>query len=176
MTKAPRTELALVLAALALTALAACKGRPAEADKVRPTPSGLPVPRFVSLKFGEVNARAGPGDDSRLLWTYRSRGLPLLVIAETKEWRRVCDPTGVKSWVKSTGVDGRRTVLRLESTRLPLLQAPDPAARVQAFLEGRAIAALDRCKDGWCRVKTPDASGWTTASSLWGTDERQQCR
>ena len=44
----------------------------------RQTPSGMPVPRYVSLKFEKVNARAGPGDDHKLLFVYRVRGLPLL--------------------------------------------------------------------------------------------------
>ena len=64
----------------------------AEAAPDRPTPSGLPVPRYVSLKFDKVNARSGPGDDHRLLFVYRVRGLPMQVVAETAEWRRVCDP------------------------------------------------------------------------------------
>ena len=65
------------------------------ADKAeRQTPSGLPVPRYVSLKFDVVNARSAPGDDSRLLWIYRAKGLPVQVVAETPEWRRICDPEG----------------------------------------------------------------------------------
>ena len=59
----------------------------------------MPVPRYVSLKFDKVNARAGPGDDHKLLFVYRVRGLPLQVIAETSEWRRVCDPEGTLAWV-----------------------------------------------------------------------------
>ena len=46
----------------------------------RQTPSGMPVPRYVSLKFDKVNARAGPGDDHKLLFVYRVRGLPLQVL------------------------------------------------------------------------------------------------
>ena len=171
MTRASATWMALLFAALA-----ACKAGQDGAEKPRPTPSGLPVPRYVSLKFGEVNARGGPGDDYKLLWVYRTRGLPMQVIAETRDWRRVCDPMGGLAWVKSTGVDGRRTVMRLQASRLPLLQAPDPSAKVQAFMEGRAVAALDRCKDGWCKVKAAGAWGWAPESALWGIDGRQQCR
>ncbi len=170
------TRAAAAKVALLLVALAACKGGQGDADKARPTPSGLPVPRYVSLKFNQVNARGGPGDDYRALWVYRTQGLPLQVIAETQEWRQVCDPLGAKAWVKGTGVDGRRTVMRLQPSRLPLLQGPDPSSRVQAFMEGRTIASLERCKDGWCRIKASGASGWAPESSVWGTDARPQCR
>ena len=66
---------------------------PSFAEKTeRVSPSGLPVPRYVSLKFDTVNARSAPGDESRLLWVYHAKGLPVQVVAETPEWRRICDP------------------------------------------------------------------------------------
>ncbi len=162
-------------AALLLLGLAGCgQGAPA-AVQARETPSGLPVPRYVSLKFDEVNARGGPGDDYHLLWVYRARGLPVQVMAETKDWRRVCDPMGGLAWVKATGVDGRRTAVRLQPQPLPLLDKPQTTGRVSAVLVGRAVARLDRCKGPWCRLDAPGGSGWAPASSLWGTDERPQC-
>ena len=78
------------LAVLALAALMPAAPFAADKDKERPTPSGLPVPRWVVLKFEVVNARSAPGDDSRLLWVYRAKGLPVQVVAETNEWRRIC--------------------------------------------------------------------------------------
>ncbi len=57
-------------AALGGVALALAAGACAYAAE-RATPSGFPVPRYVTLKFGTVNARAGPGDDHRLLWVYK---------------------------------------------------------------------------------------------------------
>src|SRR6185437_5073069 len=78
--------LAGAVLAIGIGQAASVPEKPAE----RQTPSGMPVPRYVSLKFDKVNARSGPGDDHRLLFVYRVRGLPLQVIAETSEWRRVC--------------------------------------------------------------------------------------
>jgi len=162
--------------ALALTLLGACKDNRAAGGRERPTPSGLPVPRYVSLKFDEVNARGGPGDDYRLLWVYRARGLPVQVVAETQDWRRVCDPWGGLAWVKATGVDGRRTVMRLKPPPVPLMSKPDARSKVSAYLAPRAAAYLGKCGGGWCRLKTPEASGWAQADTLWGADERPQCR
>jgi SH3-like domain-containing protein len=159
--------------AAALTALAA----PAlAADHPPSTPSGLPVPRYVSLKFNEVNARAGPGDDHRLLWTYHVKGLPVQVVAETDQWRRICDPQLGLAWVHSRTVDGRRTVLQALSGPLPLRVAPKPTARVRAYMASRSIGSLDRCKDGWCRISVAGVEGWAPADMLWGTAEAPQCR
>lgn len=146
--------------------------RPAD----RPTPSGLPVPRWVSLKFDEVNARAGPGDDHRAVWTFRARGLPLQVVAETAEWRKVCDPEGGSAWVHRRTVDGRRTVFLPAARELPLRSRPRIDATIRARLAPRATATLDRCDKGWCRIKVGDVRGWAPQTALWGTAERAQCR
>lgn len=142
----------------------------------RRTPSGLPVPRYVSLKFGEVNARAGPGDDYRLLWTYRVRGLPLQVIAETSDWRRVCDPEGAAAWVHQRTVDTRRMIMRTSAQPLPMHRRPDIKSPTVAQLSGRALASLDSCKDGWCRIEAGGAKGWAPQGEIWGAAEAPQCR
>lgn len=145
------------------------------ADAARPTPSGLPVPRYVVLKFGEVNARAGPGDDHRLMWVYKAKGLPVQVIAETREWRRICDPRGGLAWVHSRTVDGKRNVLG-GSPPATIQSRARADSRVVAYLRPDALAALDRCKDGWCKIKVAKVSGWVRAGSVWGATEAPQCR
>ena len=162
------TLIALILAGSAVAA---------EKDKERPTPSGLPVPRYVSLKFDVVNARSAPGDDSRLLWVYRAKGLPVQVVAETSEWRRICDPERGLAWVHRRTTDGRRMVMRLQAQPLAMMSAPKPDAHVKAYLAARALAELDRCnKDGWCKLKAGHKDGWVPAAQVWGTAEEPQCR
>jgi SH3-like domain-containing protein len=166
--------------ALGLAALVLLTSAPRAADKAektdRPTPSGLPVPRYVSLKFDTVNARSAPGDDSRLLWVYHAKGLPVQVVAETAEWRRICDPERGLAWVHRRTTDGKRMVMRLQPDALALHAQPQDKSRVVANLASRALADLDRCKDGWCRLKAGHASGWVPAAEVWGTAEDPQCR
>ena len=161
--------------AVCLTVFAAIAPASA-ANAERSTPSGLPVPRYVSLKFDEVNARAGPGDDHRLLWIYRVRGLPVQVVAETAEWRRICDPEHGLAWVHRRTTDGRRLVMQAQKALLPLRAAPKRDGRVKAFMAPRSLGSLDRCKDGWCRIKVDRVDGWAPAAALWGTAEAPQCR
>ena len=161
-------------AALATGAWLALAGAALAAD--RPTPSGLPVPRYLTLKFDKVNARAGPGDDHRLLWVYRVRGLPVQVVAETSEWRRVCDPEGGLAWVHRRVTDGRRSVVNLAEVPAPLLRRPKASAETAAFLAPRSMAALVRCQKGWCKVKADGVAGWAPEGALWGTAEAPQCR
>lgn len=159
----------LVIGALSLNAQAA-------AAQPKTTPSGLPVPRYVTLKFGKVNARSGPGDDHRLVWVYQAKGLPVQVVAETAEWRKVCDPEGKTAWVHKRVTDGRRAVINMTERPTPLFSKPKPDGRIAAYLERRAIASLTRCEKGWCRVKVANVSGWVRESVLWGAVEKPQCR
>ncbi len=166
-----------VAAALLLAAPAgAAPAAPASAQAARETPSGQPVPRYVATKFAAVNARGGPGDDFRLLWTYRARGLPLQVIAETSDWRRVCDPDGSVAWVHRRTVAETRSVLRTAARPLPIRSRPSVAAPAPAILAGRSIAALKGCDKGWCRISVDKAQGWVRQGEVWGTDEAPQCR
>ncbi len=162
-------------AAAALVGLATA-GVAMAAPAERQTPSGMAVPRYVSLKFDKVNARAGPGDDHKLLWVYHARGLPLQVIAETLEWRRVCDPDGATAWVHKRVTDGRRTTMNTKTSAVVLLRHPKADAKAAAYLNPKALAALDRCSKGWCKVSADHAAGWVPEGVLWGTTDALQCR
>jgi SH3-like domain-containing protein len=54
--------------------IASCASGLAAKDKDAPaTTSGLPVPRYVSLKSDHVNVRAGPTKDQDVTWITRVR-------------------------------------------------------------------------------------------------------
>ena len=147
---------ALFLLALAVPAFAA------------DTPSGLPVPRFVSLKFAEVNGRAGPSDQHPIVWTYRRKGLPMLVVAETENWRRVRDPEGETVWMHRRLLDGRRTGMAMEEAAL--LVRPEPGAGARAIVEPGVVVQIQACRAPWVRVTAGDHTGWADAGAFWGAD------
>lgn len=165
----------LRLKSAALGLLAAVGVLTGAAAPERQTPSGMPVPRYVSLKFDKVNARSGPGDDHKLLFVYRVRGLPLQVVAETSEWRRVCDPEGTLAWVHKRVTDGRRMTMNTTPQAVALLKRPKDGFKPAAYLNPRALATLDRCDKGWCKVKADHATGWVREGALWGTTDTPQC-
>jgi SH3-like domain-containing protein len=61
--------------------------------------SGLPIPRYVSLKSDHVNVRAGPTKDNDVAWIYTKAGLPVEITAEFENWRRIRDSEGAEGWV-----------------------------------------------------------------------------
>src|SRR5262245_31891737 len=73
--------------------------------------SGLPIPRYVSLKSDHVNVRAGPTKDNDVAWVYTRAGLPVEITAEFENWRRVRDSEGAEGWVYHSMLSGRRTAV-----------------------------------------------------------------
>lgn len=162
--------------ALAATLVVLAAWPAAARDRDRPTPSGLPVPRWVSLKFDEVRARSGPGDDYDVVWVFRARRLPVQIVEETRDWRKICDPDGKTSWVRRSALDGRRTLYAADEHDVILRRRPKPDAAVAAELRAKSIVDFDKAQGDWRRVKVGNVSGWGQASELWGSDEELQCR
>jgi SH3-like domain-containing protein len=163
---------ATVAAALAVAILAAAGNRMPDG---RPTPSGQPVPRWLSLKSDEVHARQGPGLDYRILWEYRAAGLPVQVIAETSEWRKICDPEGAVAWVHRSVVSSRRSLFNPETREAPIRSGRSPDAPVRARLAPRSLISLEDCEEGWCEVRYRRMRGWVPAEGLFGAAERPLC-
>jgi len=158
----------------AATANAAVAGDPAVTGSIATgSISGLPVPRFVSLKPGKVNVRAGPTKDNDVTWVYTRAGLPVEVTAEYENWRRVRDWEGAEGWVYHSLLSGRRTgiVIAQASAKdapLPLHADADGRSRVVARLQPGVLGTVKRCTGAWCRVAGDGYDGWIVQDRLWG--------
>ncbi len=135
------------------------------------TPSGLDVPRFVSLKFDHINVRRGPGMDHEIDWVFRRKGMPVQVIAESDHWRRIRDVEGSTGWIHRTMLDSQRTILILEEMR-PLREEPSRESDPVAFAEPGVVAELLRCQPDWCQVRSDKIQGWIRTEFVFGlTDD-----
>jgi SH3-like domain-containing protein len=130
------------------------------------THSGFGVPRFVSLRFDEAAGRAGPSADHPIVWMYQRAGLPVQIIAETPDWRRVRDPDGAQVWMHSRLLSGRRTVRARDS--VDMRARAEAESGLIARIEPGAILTLERCRAGWCRLEADGRRGWTRAAAFWG--------
>ena len=102
--------------------------------------SGLPVPRFVSLKPDRVNVRGGPTRDHEVTFVYTRSGLPVEITAESDNWRRIRDWEGSEGWVYHSLLSGRRTAVATPKDKnqlVPLYDSGDSNAAVIAAITGR---------------------------------------
>ena len=129
--------------------------------------SGLPVPRFVTLKSDEVNMRAGPGTEYPVLWQYRKEGLPLRVEAEFGVWRKVVDHDGITGWMHHSMLSLKRHAL-VTASSARIFASPESGASLLAVAERNALLELQSCPTQWCRVTAGDIRGWVARTALWG--------
>lgn len=145
---------------------------PAGQDMTRGA-SGLPLPRFVSLKSGRVNARIGPGVNYAVDWLYLKPGLPMEIIQEYDNWRRVRDADGAEGWINQSLLSGRRTAIvapwqRGKDASINLLSEPERNARSVAILEPGVIGTIKSCNGDWCEMTFDGHTGWINQTLVWG--------
>lgn len=129
--------------------------------------TNLPIPRFVSLKGTEGNARRGPSLTHRIDWVFTTAGMPLRVTAEHENWRRVEDAEGMGGWVHYALLSGVRSVL-VATDMAEFRSKPDPRADVMFQAEQGVVGRLMECQPDWCRVNVQGEKGWITKDALWG--------
>jgi len=138
----------------------------------------LPLPRYVSLKTDRVNMREGPSTDHGTRWVYQRAGLPVEIIAEFDNWRRIRDPEGEDGWVWHSLLSGRRTAIvapwdREVERTIDLMEQPEPASRVLARVQPGVVAGVSRCSGEWCRLAVSagprrEIIGFVRQEELWG--------
>jgi SH3-like domain-containing protein len=145
----------------------------AEADAPRDPHVGsvthLPLPRYVSLKTGQGNARRGPGLTHRIDWVFTRAGMPLKITAEYEHWRRVEDQDGAGGWVHYSLLSGVRSVL-VTTDMTEFRASPDAAAEVVYQAELNVVGKLLACTADWARVVVSGETGWAKKTALWGVD------
>jgi SH3-like domain-containing protein len=165
-------KLAVALAVVAVGALPFV-ARPtlAMAGDQLGTASGLPVPRYVSLKSDRVNLHEGPSKDHRTIWVFLRAGLPVEITAEFETWRKVRDSEGTQGWVLHSLLSGRRTALVTpwkKGADLRLYEKPSAQSATAAILQPNVIANVRSCDGAWCRVWGDGFKGYIQQSNLWG--------
>lgn len=129
--------------------------------------SGLPIPRFASLKSDEVNARTGPGTRYPVDWVFKRRGMPVEIVAEYENWRKIRDWQGASGWVYQGLLTGKRSFV-IPSKPASLHKTPANQADVVAKLEPEVMGEIRSCSGDWCRVKVSGVSGWLERTEIWG--------
>ena len=159
------------LAICLFTAAIACLATPAAraASEIATGPSGLPLPRFVSLKADKINVHVGPGKTYDVTWIYTRVGLPVEITAEFENWRRIRDGEGAEGWVYHSLLSGRRTGMVLAKDELvPLREAGDLEGSVIAQLQAGVVGTVKKCTGSWCRISGEGFDGWIEQQRLWG--------
>ncbi len=156
--------------ALATGAAAAAATSAAAQSAVRPAEGGkAALPRWASLRSDEVNLRTGPGTRYPIEWQYHRRDLPVEIEREFDIWRLIVDQDGVKGWVHSATLVGRRSFVVRGKERVLRKSAAEDAAAV-AVLKPGVVGRIRSCEAGkaWCEMQVGEYRGWLKREDIWG--------
>mgnify|MGYP000148990246 CR=1 FL=1 len=171
-TAAPTDAPALAAPAAANAPAAApkdAKPKPPPRDPNRGSVTNLPLPRYVSLKGKEGNARRGPGLTHRIDWVFVRAGMPLRITGEYENWRRIEDSEGAGGWVHYSLLSGVRSA-QVAVDMAEFHDTPDDDAAVSFKAEKDVIGWIQECVPDWCRLSIDGEKGWVRKTALWGVD------
>lgn len=148
----------------------------AQAAGVGPS-SGLPLPRFVSVRNAPTNVRVGPGTQYEIAFTFVQPRVPVEIVQEFDTWRKIRDVDGDEGWVHQSLLVGTRA-----GYATPLLANGEVAMRtgrsgdaaLRARLAPGVRVSISRCDGAWCNVSATQPgeraafSGWVRQEELWG--------
>ena len=137
--------------------------------------SGLPIPRFVSLRSDKVHMRTGPGVRYPIDWVYIRRNMPMEIVNEFDTWRKVRDYQGTEGWMHKSMLSSQRSLAVTGQTRT-LRYSADSGSSAVARIEPGTIGQIIQCKSnsGWCFLSFGKYEGWLRRVEIWGvySDEK----
>ena len=142
---------------------------PQAQDPTKGSVTGLAIPRFMSLRFDDVNLRVGPGTRYPIDWVYHRRDLPVEIIRELEDWRLVQDQDNIRGWVRAQTLSPRRGFVVTGAQRTLRAKAADDAAAV-ALLKPGVVGHLRVCAaaSDWCDADVGQYRGWIKRSEVFG--------
>jgi len=137
--------------------------------------SGLSLPRMVSIRADNINARSGPGTKYPIEWIYKQKGAPLEIINEFELWRQVRDWEGSVSWIHKTRLSGKRFVKVITPGENNIYNNSHYDSRVIAKVEDGVIGEIKKCpkKNEFCLIKFETIEGWVPKKNLFGVYENE---
>lgn len=127
----------------------------------------LPLPRFVSLKSNEINARVGPGPNYPVDWVYVKASLPVEIIAEFDNWRKIRDKEGIEGWVHQSMLSSKRYGI-IQGAETLIYAAENVESQPLVRLEPGVLVEILKCRGEWCQVRIFDFKGWVQRPFVWG--------
>ncbi|SFA90989.1 SH3-like domain-containing protein [Rhizobium sp. NFR07] len=166
----------IILAIICFPTIAALSAMaPVYAQGAAKGSSGLPLPRFVSLKSKKVNIRIGPSTDYAVSWMYMKSGTPMEIIQEYDNWRRVRDADGTEGWVNQALLSGERTAVAAPWMRgkgddvyVNMRRDPQSSSNVIAKLQPGVQLNIQECNGDWCHAEANGTEGWVAQAEVWG--------
>ena len=122
---------------------------------------------FLSLKKDKVNVRYGPSFNSPVKFVYKKINLPIKQIDKKENWRRIIDLKNNSGWIHWSQLKPINSVIGLNEKIL--FRKPSNFSKPLAKIQAGRVMVLQKCIDGWCKIKSDNFKGWIKTDNIWGS-------
>lgn len=127
-------------------------------------------PYWASISAGQAKLRTGPGRSYPATWLYRRVDLPVKVIGQFKEWRKIEDPDGAQGWMQANLLSASRSAIVRGAQPVAMLEQPVAGAKLKFHAAPGVVGRVSRCGNGWCQLDVKGRAGFVETSGLWGVE------
>ena len=125
-----------------------------------------------SLKNNKVNVRLGPSKTYPVKFIYKNKYLPVLIIDEHYNWRKIKDYENDLGWVHISQLSRTRSTVTTKNNQV-IFSSPTIFSKPKAKLEIYQVLIINECIKNWCKVKNSKINGWIKKNYLWGIQKEE---
>ena len=122
---------------------------------------------FRTLRNDTVNLRQGPSFDYPVKIFYKKKFLPVLIQDSSNNFRKIRDHENNSGWIHISQLSKKKAAIVTDDDLLMFERATIYSNPVVILKKGRLVK-INKCKEGWCKVKSNKFKGWIKNESLWG--------
>ena len=122
---------------------------------------------FLSLKKNKVNVRYGPSFESPIKFIYNKINLPIKQLDKKENWRRIIDLKNNSGWIHWSQLKSISSLIPLE--KKILFKKPSNFSKPLAKVEKGRVLIIQKCIEGWCKIKSDKFKGWIKTDNIWGS-------
>jgi SH3-like domain-containing protein len=121
---------------------------------------------FLSLKKNKVNVRYSPSFNSPVKFVYKKINLPIKQLDKKENWRRIIDFKNNSGWIHWSQLKPINSVISLNEKIL--FKKPSNFSKPLAKIQTGRVLVLQKCIEGWCKIKSNNFKGWIKTDNIWG--------
>jgi SH3-like domain-containing protein len=124
---------------------------------------------FVSLKSSNINLRVGPGKEYPISWIFMKSNLPVMLISEFDQWRKIKFVDKTEGWIHQNMISSKNTAIVVSKYAILCRNTSDsnPIAKIEKNV---IVKVLKRDKN-WIKIEVNKIKGWVKEEDLWGVNE-----
>ena len=134
--------------------------------------SSIAFSEVRSLKNNKVNVRLGPSKNYPIKFVYEKKYLPVVIIDEHYNWRKVRDYDNDTGWVHISQLSKIKTTVTTKDNQV-VYSSPTIYSKPKVKLEIYQVLTIKKCNQTWCKIKNAKTYGWVKKDHLWAINEHK---